>query len=551
MNNPWQILNLQRETATEKDVKSAYARLLKLHRPDQDPEGFHRVRGAYELAMSWLRREAEGARPSESPSLTPRALEERPSPDTVLNPAPPPHEPAFPAPLFFDPKEGGQQWRAAVEHLKETLATGDQHQPWILASHLATTARDLNISAAALEEALLYASGGDPTKLYLIMSDGLLEQLIIGQRLGLVAKCLVGWQEASDIPRLTALAQILVSVSRRTPDAKQPEPNDQRSVLDRVLQQASPEARDNGTAQISAHLANLIAFWRPDVANELANLAFPHLSPDSRSAVMTQIEQAISLGRLFERFPPNIKRFWFERLQHPRAPHDWTTSESKACLDHVFECRLYGWPGESLIRALVPEDVWEARSRRFADKRRAQGFSGRRGPFAPNGLPVRPSTPISYQTQTSSGSAPSRGLIWLGICLLFNIFRFIVNNDSGSSRSWEASRFTREAQFSFQQEAQRLKEEEQLRRKPSTSLRATPAIPRKDAKQEQERANKTLDEMFSDPILSPQHPTPLRATSPDPLQPRGTERFKPFGAAPSSPTLPDLPPPSNPVKPAH
>ena len=51
MNDPWQILILDRHTATEKDVKAAYARLLKQHRPDSDPEGFRRVRGAYELSL--------------------------------------------------------------------------------------------------------------------------------------------------------------------------------------------------------------------------------------------------------------------------------------------------------------------------------------------------------------------------------------------------------------------------------------------------------------------------------------------------------------------
>ncbi|MDB6004391.1 MAG: hypothetical protein JWR15_1378, partial [Prosthecobacter sp.] len=54
MDNPWSILGLEPDTANEKQVRSAYARLLKVYRPDQDPEGFQRLRTAYELALQWL-----------------------------------------------------------------------------------------------------------------------------------------------------------------------------------------------------------------------------------------------------------------------------------------------------------------------------------------------------------------------------------------------------------------------------------------------------------------------------------------------------------------
>lgn len=44
------------QAATERDLKRAYARLLKVHRPDTDPEAFQRLRQAYERALADLSR---------------------------------------------------------------------------------------------------------------------------------------------------------------------------------------------------------------------------------------------------------------------------------------------------------------------------------------------------------------------------------------------------------------------------------------------------------------------------------------------------------------
>jgi len=56
---PWQVLGLEKEGATERDVKGAYARLLKTHRPEEDPEGFQRVHDAYQQVLAELAWEKE------------------------------------------------------------------------------------------------------------------------------------------------------------------------------------------------------------------------------------------------------------------------------------------------------------------------------------------------------------------------------------------------------------------------------------------------------------------------------------------------------------
>ncbi|MBV6823832.1 J domain-containing protein [Pseudomonas sp. PD9R] len=54
----WSVLQL-REDADARTIKRSYARLLKTFRPDEDPEGFQRLREAYEHALSVARWRAE------------------------------------------------------------------------------------------------------------------------------------------------------------------------------------------------------------------------------------------------------------------------------------------------------------------------------------------------------------------------------------------------------------------------------------------------------------------------------------------------------------
>jgi curved DNA-binding protein CbpA len=45
--NPYKVLGVER-TATEAEIKQAYFRLIREHPPERDPEGFKRIRAAYE-----------------------------------------------------------------------------------------------------------------------------------------------------------------------------------------------------------------------------------------------------------------------------------------------------------------------------------------------------------------------------------------------------------------------------------------------------------------------------------------------------------------------
>lgn len=57
--DPWELLGLDEATASERDVKRAYARLIKEHRPDTAPAEFQQVHEAYQYALEWLRSQRE------------------------------------------------------------------------------------------------------------------------------------------------------------------------------------------------------------------------------------------------------------------------------------------------------------------------------------------------------------------------------------------------------------------------------------------------------------------------------------------------------------
>ncbi len=58
--DPFAYFGLDQETADEAALKRAYAQKLKTTRPDEDPQGFMKLREAYNAARTWLSDAAEG-----------------------------------------------------------------------------------------------------------------------------------------------------------------------------------------------------------------------------------------------------------------------------------------------------------------------------------------------------------------------------------------------------------------------------------------------------------------------------------------------------------
>ncbi len=93
--DPWALLELDRTVAGEREVKRAYARLLKQYRPETDPQGFRRVHDAYQTALEELSRGPHpDADPVEAGALgqeeAGRLAPEPEAPSTVAEPDPAP-----------------------------------------------------------------------------------------------------------------------------------------------------------------------------------------------------------------------------------------------------------------------------------------------------------------------------------------------------------------------------------------------------------------------------------------------------------------------------
>lgn len=93
------------EDASEKDIKRAYAKQLKLTRPQDDPEGFQRLNEVYQAALSWSAGRDAGEPPAHEPEVSetmdgPVAVMEMDSPEaaSVDGPANQPAAPLAPAP---------------------------------------------------------------------------------------------------------------------------------------------------------------------------------------------------------------------------------------------------------------------------------------------------------------------------------------------------------------------------------------------------------------------------------------------------------------------
>lgn len=101
MSGDWEILGID-PTDDPAQIRRAYSRALRIHRPDTDPKGFQRLREAYERCSepSYV--------PSAPPKLDPTAdlleMAAPPPPRTETPPAPAPPEPPRPSPLAVTPE---------------------------------------------------------------------------------------------------------------------------------------------------------------------------------------------------------------------------------------------------------------------------------------------------------------------------------------------------------------------------------------------------------------------------------------------------------------
>ncbi len=409
MSDPWLTLILDRHTATERDVKAAYARLLKQHRPDIDPVGFQRVRAAYAEALDWLKHRAHHEEQTELEDT--ESSPEPPAPS--LNTA----EEASPANLAPEPEIGAA---SSIEPLSLPDVEPPEVAPPELAASLAALAQawqensreglatafaklsaeslKLQLPALKICRLLHQAVGGKAEPVAQHAPADFLLYLLRGGEVQVVLEVTKSWDSSHSIASAALLAM----------------------AMDRAKYQPA----DEDAAMVLAHLARIIAFHHPGIANQLVNAAYPFLPLDGREQIMSFLEHQIAMGKIFFGFPAEFQRFWKSRL-HPRDDEetmDWYSAEAVEALRYVVQNRGHSWEGLGVIQQLVPSEVWEPAEKVL----RAQAAKAQK-----------------QQQSARGGSKGFQGWMWVIIILVANLGR-MLSHDSSSTTPPKSPRTTAE-----------------------------------------------------------------------------------------------------------
>ena len=332
MQSPWQILELNPDTATEKEVKVAYARLIKLHRPDSDPEGFQRVREAYEIALSLLRqRRDEPPREEELADANPAA------PDSPV---------VEPPPLRSVPP-------ALIEAELAVNRAQEKDDPAALAKAIGAlffACRSLEQGRAAIQlwqESLHRVTGGRSALAALgVTTPQLIAEMEAGSSM-ITHACIGHWEQVHDLASMSHLGN---------------------ELLAHASSLHSPEA-----AVVALRLAMESGFAFPKLATNLINHAFPHLDREARERFLPQVEQQQRLGLLFAGFRSDQQAFWHQRLRRPQEDWSWSDPASEAAIEYLVGARGETWEGYAIVKQAVPAE-WFSRLEKAMSRKRGGVF---------------------------------------------------------------------------------------------------------------------------------------------------------------------------------
>ncbi len=444
MADPWSILGLRSDTADEKQVRSAYARLLKVHRPDQDPEGFQRLRSAYEQALEWLqfRAASEEEPPNdtkewEPEEKTPAVLESAPA-DSDPAPAPPSplptswaegEVPVLPHKLDQTPlpelhqrkpqrpeRDWPREWSYSIESLERALQ-GEPRQFDAVPMALKALATDV------------VECGIPPYALECILKDAFQDQAwLFGMN---VPECMVLW----------LLEGGCIAFLNDSLDALQQADKPMHMIqLAQKFDECSIDALSLVTVAIYFRVAGMAAIHNPFIAKSIGRKLRRLLDEDSHQAQFDQLHDAIMRGMAFSGLVQEHRSFWVHRLEHPKASCDWKAGLPGQALAAVV---LLGkkWVGMPLVQSVVPAEIWE------------NAWKGRWLKVAVHGI-----------TRTRNLNLKSMMFALIG-CMFF-VYGLRIFNETTASQKTEPVSQAEEFRRNFQIGAELLKKhQEELRKK--------------------------------------------------------------------------------------
>ena len=299
---PWSLLGLAGDAATERDIKKAYARLVKQHRPDPDPEVFQRVHEAYKVALAILQEGTAEAAVSQETA----AVEES--------------RPLLP-----------EEFRQAAASAQEAQEAGDRPQ---LEHHLGTLRRLAHEDRRLIpvwEQALLTVFSENFQHL---IREYDLHELIEG-RCEILPEAMVSYWKA------TGQTSLLIA-------------------LGKFMLRRQPPFDDPPTVLLQARVAIFVAFAQLPLAENLANAVFPRLSPQMRNWVMPRLENRLALAKIFHGLPSEQQQYWEKQLCPDDEENVAWNQEELTCEFRLLTQRCPAdWPGYQVLSAALPENIYQ------------------------------------------------------------------------------------------------------------------------------------------------------------------------------------------------
>ena len=303
--SPLAILGLSREGASVPAIKAAYARLLKEHRPDVDPEGFKRLRTAYELALS-------GCEPlTAQPDAASATAQESPAQNRPNVTA------------------GTQAALVALREAVESRARQRVRDCW--------AKLDVEAAYLGLRERFHLAMEAFNKAPITLLSDVCTDERLLAHLqdgdVQLTHAALKGWTAQRDVRRIR---DFIASLNRA---------RDLHSL---------PEC-----AVVMVWTAVAMAAWEPETANRLAQKAFPVLPPQNRAELIQRADLEISYGRLVSALPETDKIFWLACLRGQPPSTAWGDMDGRKLLSNLLRHCGPKWPGLDVLSTSLPEEQWK------------------------------------------------------------------------------------------------------------------------------------------------------------------------------------------------
>lgn len=344
---PWDYLGLDEDSATKKDAKRAYARRLKVTRPDQKPEEFQKLREAYDLVNQWIdQREWSKRFMSETIDVANDTERETDTDEGVIE----------------FPKEIAEETNDVEADAKDNAPVGKAitYTP-LDVPELDEIFRRLREAANMNLEDKFNAAFADGTAFTHDFPD-----------------CLDEWGK-----RVTELCEnhperIVRNFKRK--DVVFELENDGRiqsdfllrdrlkhgayydwGVLANHLREDAKRLTNPTAASYFTDLADAIGFVQPNRGTQLLDLAFPYLPPGFRDYEVNRIEFRINRGKMFSgAFAEKRREFWDARIREMEngVEYDWWSEQAREQIGAMNGAML-SQPILNELEHLLPEEIYE------------------------------------------------------------------------------------------------------------------------------------------------------------------------------------------------